>query len=199
MTRGMMVRDNETVEAFTVALAGYANSAIDPDLAKLAWDYGQTWYRDAHDFAWKLSNTYGISLMQAAGIMAATSIRTRWEANLADAMLAAGGLLRTGLKLRYQKSDAILALPESHTLGDVLQVLRGPKISAFAQNILDPESRVATIDVWMCRALGIPHARAKGQVYENAQTACQNVADGLGIPVPTLQAIVWVMVRGKAE
>ena len=184
---------------FVARLTGILNSNIDPDLARDAWEYGMTWYRDAHDYAWKISNTYGISLEQACGLLAATSIRTRWDNNLRDAMLAAAGMLTVGLKIRRDKCAAILDLPEKHTVDDVLNILRGPKISAFMQNILDPDSTVATIDVWMCRAFDVPHSAAKGKTYDQMQDAVRIVADMTGVPVPTMQAIIWVIVRGKAD
>lgn len=190
----------DRTQEFVNRLTGILNTNVDPELAMLAWDYGQKWYADAHDFAWKISNTYGITLEQAAGLMAATSIRTRWDANLRDALLAAAGLLTVGLRIRIDKAAAIMALPEDDAGQEaVLNILRGPKIKAFMQNILDPQGRVATIDVWMCRAFGVPHKDAKGKTYDQMQEAVRIVADSLEVPVPTLQAIVWVLVRGKAD
>lgn len=190
----------DRTDEFVARLVGILNSNVDPELARIAWDYGRKWYQDAHDYAWKLSNTYGITLEQAAGLIAATSIRTRWDANLRDAMLAGAGLLTTGLKLRYQKTRAIMALPESDAgLDAVLAILKGPKVSAFARNIIDPNGDEATIDVWMCRAFDVPHSAAKGALYDQMQDAVRIVARQCDVPVPTMQAIIWVIVRGKAD
>src|SRR5688500_13104172 len=135
----------DRTQEFVNRLTGILNSNIDPELATAAWEYGKTWYRDANTFAQKLSEKYGITMEQACGVMAATSIRTRWEANLADATLACAGLLNKGLKIRYQKCEAILASDDTG-IEAVLQILRGPKIKAFCKNILDPDGRDATID-----------------------------------------------------
>jgi hypothetical protein len=191
----------DRTDEFVARLVGILNANYDESLRTIAWEHGLTWYQDAHDYAVMLTEQFNLTLAQACGIMAATSIRTRWTANLRDAVLASGGLLNTGLKIRYQKCNEIrgMAEPTRDDVQAVLRILKGPKISAFALNILDPNGRVATIDVWMCRAFDVPHSAAKGKTYDQMQAAVQIVADMLDLPVPTVQAIVWVLVRGSAD
>jgi hypothetical protein len=187
-------------DAFVARIVGILNMPVDPALAIAAETFGKRWYQDAHEFANTIAQRAEISLVKAAGIVAAFSIRTHWSRNLKDTVLFLGQHTIGGLKIRVNKAQAILNLPDDASEDDVLDVLRGPKIRAFARNIIDPNGREATIDVWMARALDLPHKEfAKRDTYNAAQDAVRTVADSLGVPVPELQARIWILVRGKAE
>lgn len=70
------------VAEFEARIVGLLNQVVDPKLAELAEKYSTKWYQDAHDYAVELSDFFGCSIEQAAGVIAATSIRNRWDQNI---------------------------------------------------------------------------------------------------------------------
>lgn len=179
-------------------LLSHQNSALFVDALK----YASKWYEDAHDYAMQLSSFFGITIEQACGVIAATSIRTRWNANIADAGIICGGGYIRGLKIRRHKSYDILELTgdDASSKVAVLSILNGPKVCAFFQNILDPKnSTAATIDTWMMKAIKYAGNSIRGAAYDDAQTAVRNCAARHGMSVPQFQAWVWILIRGNAD
>ena len=173
-----------------------------PKVWKLALDTCWTWYPNTTQTAIDCAEMYNISVVQAAGIIAAFSIRTRWHKNLEDVMTFMDTGECAGLKLRVKKARAILALGVNATWEDVAKVLNGKKVVRFAHNILHGNSSImATIDVWMCRVMHIAHKKLSKIVglYEAAEQAVMIVASELMMPVPVAQAFIWVCVRGRAD
>lgn len=173
-----------------------------PKLWKLASDTCWAWYPNTTQTARDCAELYGISVVQASGIIAAFSIRTRWHKNLEDVATFMETGTCKGLKLRVKKAAAIMALGMFATWDDVRKVLNGKKIVRFAHNILHGNSSImATIDVWMCRIMHIVHSKLSKIVglYEDAELAVQIVAAELQMPVPVAQAFMWVCVRGRAD
>lgn len=78
----------------------------------------------------------------------------------------------------------------------------GPKVSCFNANLSGNLERV-TLDVWAGRAAGLTAIETdsgiRGKRYEYLECAYQNVAHELGFLPAELQAICWVVVRGKGE
>lgn len=84
--------------------------------------------------------------------------------------------------------------------GDLFRV-SGPKVSAFYANLCGNFQRV-TLDVWAARAAGLTdevmnHIDRNRYVY--LERAYQAVAAELGFAPAELQAICWIVVRGKGE
>lgn len=158
---------------------------------------GSVWYQSAHTFARGLSERYGITLEQAAGVIAALSPQLSWSRN----MTCADEIIRTGdtrgvLGLSKRNARAILA--GAHPL----DVLNGPKTRAFFDNILRPTaSHAVTVDVHATDvALGSRGASRglhldRGGRYDAIADAYRSAADSLGILPLVLQAVCWVAWR----
>lgn len=177
-------------------------NAEQSELFEQAWIHADRWYKDAHNYAVELSDYSGLTIEQTAGIIAACSIQTRWDKNLIDAGNIVNHLPIYGLGIRQDKSIAIRDLngDEAASKVAILGILNGPKITSFFLNILDPENSTAvTIDTWMRKALKIEQKSVKGTRYEDAVIAVQTVASQYGMTPLKLQALIWVLVRGKAD
>ena len=102
---------------------------------------GLAWYSSAHTFSVGLSERYGVSIRQAAGIIAALSPRLSWDLNLrnADTVCRTGDV--RGLGGNVAKAKRILHGE------DPSDVLGGNKVRSFFDNILFHEaSSTVTID-----------------------------------------------------
>jgi len=78
--------------------------------------------------------------------------------------------------------------------------LRGPKTNAFARAIAGDRDAVV-VDVWMCRAAGLGKDAPNATEYRAIADAIRTLA-GTGavcMAPATLQALLWIIVRGKAE
>lgn len=184
-----------TKESFEATIVGFLNGIHSQELESLARREAFNWYDHSNTFANNVAVSFGLTLHQAAGIIAAFSIRTRWDNNVADVtqFLETGAV--KGLKLRANKSRDILE--SSGTAEEVSRILNGPKTQRFARNIAGDLHSV-TIDVWMCRLLGLEHKHAKGKVYDIAEDAVRSVAQTVGMEPAVFQAYLWILVRGEA-
>jgi len=135
----------------------------------------------------------GTSASHGAALIAATSPRTRWSANLAMARgVAMGDAHVPGLKRNVATARRAL------TLADPAEVFRGPKTRAFHANLSGDESAV-TLDIWMCRAMGVtPATLARVGVYEALADIVRNLAARYDVTPAQFQAVVWVQIRGAA-
>jgi hypothetical protein len=83
-----------------------------------------------------------------------------------------------------------------------INAVSGPKVSCFYANLSGNLERV-TLDVWAGRAAGLTEAETdkgiRGKRYEYLEKAYVRVARELGFKPAELQAICWVVVRGKGE
>lgn len=167
---------------------------------------GLEWYARAESAARALSaGTAGaVSVDAAAGAIAALSPRVSWSQNLRAASIlvdaAAAGRpapVVAGVGTNRAKAWAILQG------GAPLDVLGGDKVRSFYRNIRGDVDAV-TVDVWaMSAADGRPTS-----VYRNGTTAAQYrayadayraAAGARGTDPRTMQATVWVALRGRAD
>ena len=165
---------------------------------------GLQWYHLAREHAERISQL-GVTLEQAAYVIAALSPRTAWNHNLATAWSIvkhwkAGGDVdnydKTGcraLPLNISKAFAIL--------DGNLSVLSGNKVTAFADNILYPSaSKRVTVDSWATRiAWGLVTVNDEigrhptPKEYREISAAYQAVAGFVGLLPLEVQAITWVV------
>jgi hypothetical protein len=78
--------------------------------------------------------------------------------------------------------------------------LRGAKTNAFARAIAgDPNAVV--VDVWMCRAAGLGKDAPNATEYRAIADAIRSIAATrtVNMAPATLQALLWIIVRGKAD
>lgn len=132
-------------------------------------------------------------------IAAHLSPRTQWSRAIAATATLCAGVIPTGM-LRQPVNAAIAALNSD----DPLATLKGPKVRAFAANLLGDHDAV-TVDVWAARvALGPRDNQDKvitrAGVY-NALAHCYRIAAArVGVTPATMQAATWIVARnGRAN
>lgn len=175
--------------------------------------YGARWYADANDAAAELAVTYGFTVAQAAGVIAALSPRISWPQNLADArtVLAQCERERDDSDAPYVPTFALAWTCQAFTANvgtacrcagadDPLDILNGPKQRAFYANIMGDADQV-TVDVWATRAatrgnLDSPRNRAQ---YDDIAAAYRRAARAVGSTPRDFQAAVWLALRGAAS
>ena len=159
---------------------------------------GITWYRDLR--AWLCEQG---DLTVASHVFAALSPRIGLEQNKRGcyAMMHAA---RTG------STQPMCAGTEANrakawriaTTGD-LGHLRGPKVTAFADNLANPESEHITVDAWAIRAYEddremVSYTPTPRQ-YEQIKQAYIAGAEQVGLHPYEFQAVVWNAIREWSE
>jgi hypothetical protein len=168
--------------------------AIYSDLAKKA-TFGQVeqaskWYADAEKVAHEVARNLDTYLEVGASVVSAFSPRERWTTNVAKAISFSLGNDVPGFK-----NNMVMA-NNSLTLG--FKALKGMKTNAFAKAIAGDEQAVV-IDVWMLRAVGIEKKTPGQAQYTELVNAVKKVAFDFGMTPRSMQALIWIMIRGSAE
>lgn len=161
------------------------------------WAEGTRWYASARHIAETLVCFSDLTVSHGAGIIAALSPQSNWAENVRQATELCLGNTISNTADRLGKAAEILSG------ADPDQILNGPKERAFWLSISEPIScRSACIDRHMVRAaLGVSSDEeirlwlGRAQVYDRIAAAVAAVADRYSLPVPTTQAIIWVVVR----
>ena len=187
------VRMNTTTRYSTVRSA-----AIESFIALLAqatlFDLraAERWYDEAGAFAESLRPTTGWSLETSASVVSAFSPRVTWAHNKAKATQYAQGITPKGLRSHVVAADRCLA--------EGFNGLRGLKTNAFARAIAGDREAVV-VDVWMCRAAGLGKDAPNKTEYRAIADAIRTIAGTPAVCMApaTLQALLWIIVRGKAE
>jgi hypothetical protein len=110
--------------------------------------------------------------------------------NVAKAIAFSLGETVTALGNNIRMANASLELG--------FKALNGQKTNAFAKAIAGDENAVV-IDVWMLRAVGIEKkspTQAQYKVLADAVTATANM---YGMTPRSMQALIWIIVRGNAS
>jgi hypothetical protein len=76
--------------------------------------------------------------------------------------------------------------------------LRADKTNAFARAIAGDDNAVV-VDVWMTRAAGLDRDAPTAVQYREISSAVRSLAREWGVSPRTMQALVWIMVRGRAN
>lgn len=170
---------------------------------KLERSYGIAWYPEAREFAVRLSQAYGVRLETVTRVIAALSPNSEWTRNKKDAreIIAYWRYGReagkpfprlSAYRRNVQKAIDILE-------GD-LEALKGNKVCAFAENILQPEvSDNVTVDG---HALAIACAtrvnlksipKINDSEYARFSRVYRETAESLGLRPLQLQAVTWLV------
>lgn len=153
---------------------------------------GNSWYADARREARAMAREHGTTEAVAAGVIAALSPRIHWVRNLTVARLAlAGGKVTGVFKTNLAKARRILAGEKP------LGVLSGPKTRAFYRALMGDQT-AAVIDVWMLRAVRYANDKVSAIDYQRITAALSRAAQRVGVTIARMQAIIWVVVRGRA-
>lgn len=165
---------------------------------------GKAWYREAHEFAVGLSETYDIPLYKVVGVIAAISPSVYWDQNKRQAeklcqAYADGGPLedvvvttygRQAVKARQILRDAQHGIHVNEMLGK-----RAFKTKSFYWNILRyPDSLAVTIDQHIISAAGFENRWVQGSkwCYNLLADAIRELAVELNLKPYELQAIIWI-------
>jgi len=175
----------------SIALAnfiGLLSRATEADLRA-----AHAWYNDAHAFADSLTGIRPEWSMQvAASVVSAFSPRVTWAHNKAKALQYAQGITPKGLRSHVAAADRCVV--------EGFKGLRGPKTNAFARAIAGDDNAVV-VDVWMCRAAGLGKDAPTVTEYRAIADAVRTLAatPTVCMAPATLQALLWIVVRGKAD
>ena len=172
----------------TRASVAFANASADTRAA------GAAWYPAARRVAAGLARKHGVTVDRAAAVIAATSPTQTWKGNVtvADRVLADPD--GYGARLMAAHAQAVPIARGRRSLE-----LQGPKVSAFSRAIRSSgRAGRAVVDRWMIRALGLGES-VTPKTYAAAADALARAAALHGVDVHTLQATVWIAVRGGAE
>ena len=159
------------------------------------------WYCEANAFAESLTVIRPEWDMEvAASVVSAFSPRVTWGHNKAKALQYAQGITPKGLRAHVAAANRCTVMG--------FDGLRGLKTNAFARAIAG-DSDAVVVDVWMCRAAGLTWARGKhkGQPkdapnkgeYRIIANAVREVAAAHNMDAAIMQALLWIIIRGKAE
>jgi len=170
---------------------------------------GLYWYETAHSDAQALADRYGVTVWQAAGVIAALSPGARWGSNLLDADLLMASW-RAGKALPavgvYGARNVAKAGRILHGPGDGASVLlqfnkkTGPKTWVFYQLIAEPlDSSLVCIDRH-AKAIAVNRSAADSDIvrpseYEHLADHYRHIAELVGLLPHQVQAITWVTWR----
>lgn len=168
--------------------------------------YGERWYGEACDFAAGLADEHGCTVAQAAGCIAALSPMNHWSQNQSDTEQVCDWYFdRETTEPDWSLKRRIVAYNANvdkaiDCLGATcpLDVLGGPKVTAFYRNIMGDTDAV-TVDVWITRAAtrgarNQPTARE----YREIAVALRREARRANMSPRDFQAAVWIVARGDA-
>ena len=176
---------------------------------------GRTWYDDARSTVGELAIKHETTPKVVAGIVAALSPNARWTSNLEDA----NNVLGVGLSpysiadyhectvSTYNSNKAkAFAIAEQawNSTGEPLDILRGPKVTAFYLNLIG-DSSALTLDSHaynaFCgfRATGSDLPGMRARLTRDAREAYKRAAHVKGETVAAFKAIIWVTWKARID
>ena len=174
-----------TTRTYVRRLEKYLDGVTPADIESAA-----QWYEDARTVAYDVAARRKVTLEVGACIVSAFSPRVPWSRNVILALAFADGGETPGL------SNSRLMAEKSLEHG--YDALKGPKTNAFARAIAGDGDAVV-IDSWMCKAAGIGRDTPSAVQYRRISDAIRTLARRYGVEPSTMQALIWIKVRGKAD
>lgn len=158
---------------------------------------GRRWYPTAEAKIAELADAYSVGPVTAAAIVAVLSPQVKWRANIACARAV---LARDAVEARRHCLHANVRKAEAIRDGaDPLEVVSGPKVSAFFANLIGSGETV-TVDVWATRAAtGGKQDHPTNASYPYIAAAYRAAAAQCGERARDFQAAVWLAIRPEAE
>ncbi len=177
------------------------------DASSDAVESGRAWYPLARRWCYAKADEYGVRPVVVAALISALSPRNRWERNLYDAEqvllnYAEGfhhpfNVMSATFRKNVEKAWNVI------TLDDPGLVTTSPKTEAFVDNIIDPLSKLVTVDVWAHRVcMGDMTMKAKSigrKQYAKYSLAFTRVAQEVGLRPYEVQAITWVEIKNRSK
>lgn len=167
----------------------FDGSSVEDTIAGLAW------YPAARAIAEDIADATGVTVVQAVGIIAHLSPRTRWVDNVHRAWLIATTGTCPGLTRNRDKAVQASVTDDPYlTFGEGAH-----KTKAFFANICGDTGRVC-VDTWAARVAGVEGQDLSSRaVYLAIQDAYVAAAYARGINPREMQAITWCAIRGTGE
>jgi len=158
---------------------------------------GKVWYANAQALAVELAAASDLDVLQAACVIAHLSPKVTWALNKRAAQ---------DLVLRGVRTPGIMNGPFDRALkasqsADPISTFgkAAKKTRSFALNIAGFDQEV-TVDIWIARAMGVTEAQLKHVgVYEGIAHQFRLASKRYGMAPMQVQAIVWIVTRGKAN
>jgi hypothetical protein len=149
------------------------------------------WYELAHTEAAKLKLLdNSLSYEQAASVISAFSPRVTWSRNVQLARQFVSGESVKCLGTSIRNAEA------ARTRG--FSALRGLKTNNFARAIAG-DGEAVVIDTWMLKAAHHPSDRVNNTQYRQLAESVREVARLHGWEPAAMQALIWIVVRGRAQ
>jgi hypothetical protein len=162
-------------------------------------EQGKAWYPQAWNHCLDVAKVYPVTAQRVAAVMAVTSPRARWAANVA----ATYAIVEDSFKPNYQRRSGYGILGANSRKGlEVMtgryysRLVTGPKVSTFYANILGHTDMV-TVDSLMSKAAGYG-SDVSPKIRAEVTDACENLATVFDTTPRDMQAAVWIAFRGAA-
>jgi len=155
-------------------------------LPESLWAFAADWYDREADWLEAVGEAYGFDRTQSVYAFAALSPRMQYKANRSQLVKLMSGVEIGGLRNSRMAAEAALrytTLP------------KGRKTGRFALNLAG-DKELVTVDVWICRAVGLAKEAPSLSEYSRIERAFQAASRRLGCSPRTLQAAIWFGIRG---
>lgn len=165
------------------------NKATQEDVAN-----GVQWYPISNSFCSKLATKHSKRLETVAALTAGFSVQKSWILNQGLVIDFLEGKQVGHLSHVIQKALEIIVVEGEKDDQFYMNILKGPKTQSFFHNIVHPKtSDKVTIDSHMTDAFMPSEWNSlTPKRYEKMAKEIRNFATEKNLPVPTMQAILWI-------
>lgn len=154
---------------------------------------GVIWYQKAHEFCKELSEEFGVEFNKVCGIVSALSVQKSWSLNKRITRDYLMGKRNIHTKYQVSKCDWIMRGD------DIEKCLGGLKTVNFYRNIVDPKDNGwVTIDRHILNIFN-EAPKLTPKKYNELKQICIEYSEQTPWVSPEVQAIAWVVVRGKSD
>lgn len=162
------------------------------------WAEAVAWYPSVYALCEKVSADTGHSLEHCAVAFAHLSPQLQYVVNVRAfySLMYGGHREASVIRSSFERARASLSAADPWaTFGS-----RAQKTRNFALNITGDESAV-TVDSWIARCVGVDPTRVfnRPALYDEIASAFRRAAKRHGLAPCELQALVWIVTRGRAE
>lgn len=195
-----------TIQQLSTKINFYDEKTIKQRLRK-TWksqtgsDYkeGFEWYKQAHEYAQHLADTYKVPLIKVSGTIAALSPMVKWD----DNQVRTENYYQTGKANHFstqQKKVELINSLSNPSVEDVGKILNGLKTVNFFESIYNPSCRKPfTIDRWMIRIYAGGELPAiSDKQYQFLKEVSLKEARRLKMVGSSYQAVLWCAMRNKS-
>lgn len=156
--------------------------------------HAHAWYDAANAIARRMAILNpALTVESAATIVAAFSPRVKWSINVRKAFAFAVGSPVRGLSAHTRTAERAVTMGFA-----AIDPRTAPKTHNFARNIAGDYNAV-TVDIWMCRAAEIGRDDPTIRQYRAIADAVRTLAAEYNMTPATMQALIWIVERGRSE